>query len=127
VKSGKKHFELYLYIILGLVIAGASALTGGSFSEKKSYSPSEFYQIDISQIPSNNLANSTIQLHALQFKKLPVNITPTPSFFPTSTPVIPTAIPIPCTQTLALNLLLDKSGSMGNKTPSGVPKIQRLK
>lgn len=122
--------KIAIFIILGVVLLGAATMTGGLFPrEKSSYAPGPQDVVNMS-LNTVTSKEKTLQLIAIGGKAVKI---PTPTPRPVindpepTIPPAPQITPLPCDNTLAVDFLLDKTGSMLTDTPSGVTKIDRLK
>jgi len=83
-------------------------LTGGIFPQFTSSIPPNQGQANIPETNITSSNNPSLQIKTFGFK------TPSPT-------------PLVCAQTITVDLLLDRTGSMNDKTPTGETKINRLK
>jgi len=109
-KNGGSSFRIV--IIFLLIIVGASALLTGGILPKitKSVPPNQGQEyIPITPAPGeNSQGSSNLQIKTFGFKS-------------------PSPIPQNCAETITVDFLLDRTGSMTSLTPTGKRKIERLK
>ncbi len=100
---------IVLWVLIFVALAGVM-FAGDSFKFNKSIPPNQGQEyIPITPAPGEiNQSNATLQLKTFNFK------TPIPT-------------PQNCAQTITVDFLLDRTGSMNSVTPTGVKKIERLK
>lgn len=90
-----------IFILLFVIVAGAIMLSGGVFPKEQpeiEENQTE-YIIDEKSLP--NTSKKALQLQTLKFKS--------------------------CASTITIDLLLDRSDSMGSETPTGEKKLERMK
>lgn len=95
--------NITLIILIAIVIAGAIYLVGGVFPHLEQIDTGEQGRVVVPDLEDTEGASSTasLRLKTIKFKQ--------------------------CTETAAVDFMLDRSGSMKQKTPSGETKIQALK